>query len=556
MPTFNMIKNEAEDIEYIETDLTGKVLLETAPLNKGTAFSEEERQTFGLLGQLPQHIEILEDQAERCYRQYQSCSSSLAKNIYLKNVQNQNETLFYKIVTDHLEEMLPIIYTPTIGEAVEKFSLELRKPRGLFISYPDRNRIEEILGNRPNKTIDLIVVTDGEGVLGIGDQGIGGIDICIGKSSVYTLCAGINPNRILPIQLDVGTNNKKLLDDPLYLGWRHARISDQAYDNFITAFIAAIKNKLPNAYLHWEDFGKENARKNLNRFREELCTFNDDMQGTGIVASSCILSALSAFNQKLTAQQIVFFGAGTAATGIADQLCSIMIRDGLSESEARERIWMLGSKGLLTDSMSTLTSFQKIYAKSSKQISEWELDNVGKIDLRMVVKHVHPSILIGCSAASGAFTEEIIQEMAHHTEHPIILPLSNPTSKSEAVPKDLLKWTKGKALIATGSPFESVKTNGKTIRIAQCNNAFAFPGLGLGIIASKAKRLTDNMIWVACLALTDYAPIKQNKTAPLVPDLSSIKKISCHIAEVVAKQAVEDGAADKIDIGEMTFKLM
>jgi malate dehydrogenase (oxaloacetate-decarboxylating) len=547
MAEFTVIKDDNGKIKYIETALTGNQLLENYALNKGTAFTQAERESFELLGKLPLRIETLEEQVKRVYQQFKKIPSALAKNIYLNELHDQNETLFYKLTDDHINEMLPIVYTPTIGDAVENFSLEFRHPRGLFISYSDQEHIEKILDAYSSDNIDVIVVTDGEGVLGIGDQGVGGIHISIGKLAVYTLCAGINPNRVLPIQLDVGTNNEALLNDPMYLGWKHERIVGEDYDNFIGAFVSAVQKKFPNIYLHWEDFGRDTARKNLDRYRNKMCTFNDDMQGTGAVVLSALLSASKLLKQDLTEQRIVFLGAGTSATGIADQIRDAMIRQGLSDDAARDRIYLLGRRGLITDELSDVTSFQKIYAKKQNEISAWEVKD-GALDLLTVIKNVKPTILIGCSTVGGAFTEEIVKTMAEHVEHPIIFPLSNPTKKAEAIPADILSWTKGNALIATGSPFDPVEFGSKKIQISQCNNSFVFPGIGLGVIAVKAKQVTDGMIWAGCQALTECVLVEQDFSSPLLPDLDNIKEVSMKVATAVAKQAIAEGVADDVDI--------
>ena len=484
MLDFERKKDKKTGEEWIETSLCGKPLLTTPQLNKGTAFTPEERHAFGLMGKLPSRVETLEEQVVRAYKQFKSYNSRLNGNIYLNSLLDSNQTLFYKLVSLYLSEMLPVIYTPIVGTAVKKFSQEFRHSRGLYVSYPDRDYISEILDNRSHPEIDLIVVTDGEGVLGIGDQGVGGMDIPIAKLMVYTLCAGIDPTRTLPILLDVGTNNQELLEDPLYLGWRHKRLQGAEYDDFIQRFVHAVKEKFPNVFLHWEDFGRENARRNLERYRKELCTFNDDMQGTGAVTLAAILAGMKVNGESFKEQQIVIFGAGTAGTGIADQIYDAMKRQGLGEEEVRRRFWLIDKTGLLT-TQSNLTSFQVPYAQPMEALKHWDLQDPSHITLKEVIQEVKPTILIGCSSVAHAFTEDIIKEMASHVKRTIILPLSNPTEHCEAVPEDILKWTRGKVLLATGSPFEDVEYEGRNIRIAQCNNAFVFPGLGLGLIAKK-----------------------------------------------------------------------
>lgn len=552
MLTHQFIRDENGKILRVETSLTGKQLLSNNRLNKECAFTQEERERLELTGKLPYHVETLEDQVARTYRQYCEIEEPLEKNVFLNHIFDVNATLFYRVAQEHLEEMLPIIYTPTIGEAVQNYSLEHRASRGIFIAYPDQDRMEEIIEHRNNRTVDLIVVTDGERVLGIGDQGVGGIDIPIGKLMVYTLCAGINPLRVLPIQLDVGTNNEKLLNDPMYLGWRHQRISGEAYDEFIRKFIHTIKKKLPGVYLHWEDFGRENARKNLETYREKICSFNDDMQGTGIVALACVLSAVQATGEKLTDQHVVILGGGTAGCGIADQIHAAMVREGLSSEKAYRQFYVVDRDGLLTADM-PLLDFQRPYAREASEVSAWKINNT--ITLETVIKQVKPMVLVGVSTAANAFTESIVKEMASHHKHPIILPLSNPTSKSEAIPEDLIKWTEGRALIACGSPFPPVLYKGKQIRISQSNNALCYPGLGLGVLISKATRVSDDMLWAACKTLTSFSPAKTDPSKPLLPDFSNILQKSRAIAKAVATQAIQEGLA-QIDSQTNLDKMM
>ncbi len=509
--------------EWIETELRGKALLVTPLLNKGTGFTLEERCALGLLGKLPAKVETLDEQIVRAYHQYKKYRSDLQKHIYLNNMHDKNEVLFYKLVTNYMVEMMPVLYTPSVGKAVQAFSHEFRQPRGLFISYPDVDNVDLMLENRTHPELAVIVVTDGERVLGIGDQGVGAIDIPIAKLMLYTICGGINPYHTLPIVLDVGTNNPKLLKDPLYLGWRHPRIQGEEYDRFIEKFVRAVQKHFPNTFLHWEDFGRDNARRILERYRNQLCTFNDDMQGTSIVAVSALLTAMDRVQQKLTDQRVVIFGAGTAGVGIADRIVDSMVRQGISESLARSHIWLIDRDGLLVKESPGLMPFQLPYVRAEKR----------GLSLAEVVQKVKPTILIGCSAVGGAFTEKIVREMALHTKRPIIFPLSNPTEQSEATPQDLLKWTNGRALIATGSPFGDI--------CAQCNNAFSFPGVGLGLIASRAKSLTDGMLWAACEALSRAAP--NGPEALLLPPLSEARVVAVNIAIAVIDKAREEGQA-------------
>lgn len=530
---------------YIETNLQGKPLLTIPQLNKGTAYTEQERWTFGLKGKLPFSIETIEQQEVRAYQQYTRFNTDLEKHIYLRNLHGTNETLFYKLVRDYLDEMLPIVYTPTVGEAVKKYSLEFRKPRGLYISYPDRHKIKEIIRNRTNQDINLIVASDAEGVLGIGDQGVGGMEIPVAKLMVYSLCAGINPNNYLPVFLDAGTDNAELLEDPLYLGWRHKRVRGEQYDEMIALFVEAVKDEFPGVFLHWEDFGRANARKNLERFQDELCSFNDDMQGTAVVTVAALLSAVKASGLGFPEQKVVIFGAGTAGVGIADEIVKTFMRHGVSEEDARKKFWLIDRPGLLVDNIEGLASFQKPYARSQDEVKDWHKGAHG-IGLHEVVKQVQPTILIGCSTVSGAFNEMVIRDMAKGVERPIIFPLSNPTKLAEATPADILRWTDNKALVATGSPFSPViHPDGKARVIAQSNNALAFPGIGLGIIASKAKKLNDAMLWEATMAISECAPVHKDSCAPILPTLGKAYEVSQKVAFRLAKQAIKDGVAEE-----------
>lgn len=539
---FNIVYDKDGHPDHLETDQTGYRILGNPKLNKGCAFTEEERNELGLMGLLPQNMETLDEQAARMYIQYSEHHTNLSKNIYLHVLHDYNETLFYKLASKHLEEMLPILYTPTVGEAVKRFSLELRKPKGLYISYNDRDRIDDILEHRLPPEVDLSVVTDGGAVLGIGDQGIGGVNISIAKLMVYSLCGGIDPHRTLPIQLDVGTNNQHLLNDPMYLGWRHERISGAEYDNFIDQFVKAITKKFPHILLHWEDVGREHARDILMRYRNDICTMNGDMQSTGVIALASVLAGIQASSVAMRDHRIVIYGAGTAGVGIADQIHDAMVRQGMSHEEAKARFYLLDKDGLLLTSHQLLP-FQQPYARTPEEIANWTLRDNNVISLFDVVKNAKPTILIGCSTATGAFNEEIVRTMQANVERPIIMPLSNPNALSEADPQDLYQWTNGKAIIATGSPFPDVRYNDLYHRIAQSNNALAFPGIGLGIVAVKAKLLSDDMLFAAATALSQCAPIAYDKTAPLLPKLSEAKMVSVQVAQAVAKQARKEGLA-------------
>jgi malate dehydrogenase (oxaloacetate-decarboxylating) len=543
MLNFKVKKDKATNETWIETSLSGKPLLMTPQLNKGTAFSTEERHLFGLMGKLPCRIEELHEQAMRTYLQYKSYDTLLQKNRYLHNLHNTNQVLFYKLLQNHMEEMIPVIYTPIVGTAVMEFSKQFRQARGIYISYPERENMLEILQNRSNPEIDLIVVSDGEGVLGIGDQGVGAMDIPIAKLMVYTVAAGISPLRTLPVLLDVGTNNQQLLDDPLYLGWRNKRITGSEYDDFINQFVTAARTSFPNVYLHWEDFGRKNARRNLDRYRNEICTFNDDIQGTGVVTLAAMLAAVRVSGLNLDQQRIVIFGAGTAGVGIADQICTAMQREGASEAHARSCFWLLDRSGLLNENSLTLSPEQQRYARKASELTGWKVQQANRISLEDVIRNVHPTILIGSSTSPGAFTEDMIREMATHVDRPIIFPLSNPTDKSEAKPEDLLHWTQGKALIATGSPFPPVDFDGRQIQIAQCNNALVFPGIGLGVLATKSKLVTEEMLWAACEKTMACSPILHDPNAPLLPKLDKAQALSREIAIAVANQAIKEGMA-------------
>ncbi|UOB80673.1 oxaloacetate-decarboxylating malate dehydrogenase [Bacillus sp. ZJS3] len=526
----------------LETTLRGVEVLSTPLLNKGVAFTQEEREELGLKGLLPPAVLTLEEQARRAYEQFCSQPDDLLKNVYLTALHDRNEVLFYRILTDHLREMLPIVYTPTVGVAIQRYSHEYRKPRGVYLSINDPSGIEEAFANigATAENIDLVVVTDGEGILGIGDWGVGGINIAIGKLAVYTAAVGIDPSRVLPVILDVGTNREELLDNPFYIGNRHPRITGEAYDEFIDTFVQAVNKQFPKALLHWEDFSSRNARKILDKYRHDICTFNDDIQGTGAVSLAAVLSAVKASGVPLSEHRVVVFGAGTAGIGIADQVRDAMVRVGVSEEESYKRFWCIDRNGLVTDNMEDLLDFQIPYARKEAEVSEWKQNGV--IGLAEVVKHVKPTILIGTSTVAGAFKEEIVKEMASHVERPIILPMSNPTPLAEAKPADLIEWTEGRALVATGSPFEPVTYNGVTYVIGQSNNALIFPGLGLGTIVVRASVMTDGMFAAAAEAVASMVDTSQ-PGAPILPEVEELRNISEMVAIEVAKVAVAEGVA-------------
>ncbi|MCU5698565.1 oxaloacetate-decarboxylating malate dehydrogenase [Bacillus cereus] len=537
----------------LETTLRGAEVLSTPLLNKGVAFTQNEREELGLKGLLPPAVLTLEEQARRAYEQFSSQPDDLLKNVYLTALHDRNEVLFYRILTDHLREMLPIVYTPTVGVAIQRYSHEYRKPRGVYLSINDPSGIEEAFTNigATAENIDLVVVTDGEGILGIGDWGVGGINIAIGKLAVYTAAVGIDPSRVLPVILDVGTNREELLNNPFYIGNRHPRITGEAYDEFIDTFVQAVNKQFPKALLHWEDFSSRNARKILDKYRHDVCTFNDDIQGTGAVSLAAVLSAVKASGVPLSEHRVVVFGAGTAGIGIADQVRDAMVRVGVSEEESYKRFWCIDRNGLVTDNMEDLLDFQIPYARKEAEVSEWKENDV--IGLAEVVKHVKPTILIGTSTVAGAFKEEIIKEMASHVERPIILPMSNPTPLAEAKPADLIEWTEGRALVATGSPFEPVTYNGVTYVIGQSNNALIFPGLGLGTIVVRASVMTDGMFAAAAEAVASMVDTSQ-PGAPILPEVEELRNISEMVAIEVAKVAVAEGVA-RVNLSDNDIKM-
>jgi malate dehydrogenase (oxaloacetate-decarboxylating) len=531
-------------------------LLDRPTLNKGTAFSIAERTEFGLHGLLPPNVETLDEQAVRAYEAYQRKDDDLERHIYLRALQDTNEVLFYRLLLDHIEEMTPLVYTPIVALACEQFSHIYRKARGLFISYPLRDSIPELLRNRPNPKVDIIVVTDGERILGIGDQGTGGLGIPIGKLSLYTLIGGIRPERTLPIVLDVGTNNVDRLKDPEYLGWRHERITGQAYFDFVDQFVQAVKQELPGTCLQWEDFATPHARPILQRYRDELLTFNDDIQGTSAVALGAALGAVKVAGKTLKDQQIVMVGAGSAGIGVADGLRAAMKSEGLSEQEARSRFWVIDKDGLLDSRRTDLTPEQSVYAQPEDRVSGWPQSSHGHIGLSDVIGKIDATILIGLSTVGGAFSEPIVREMARKVQRPIVFPLSNPTTKSEAKADDLIRWTDGRALVATGSPFAPVSYGGRTIPIAQCNNVFIFPAMGLGVVASDASRVTDAMMIAAARALATNSPALKDSSASLLPPLSDIRRVAAEIAIAAGIQAQADGVAPKLAEDELRRRVI
>jgi malate dehydrogenase (oxaloacetate-decarboxylating) len=530
-------------------------LLDSPLLNKSTAFNDEERNGFGLHGLLPPQVETLDEQAVRAYEAYQRKDDDLERHIYLRALQDTNEILFYRLLLDHIEEMTPIVYTPTVALACEQFSHIYRRPRGLFISYPLRDSIPALLRNRPNQDVDVIVVTDGERILGIGDQGAGGLGIPIGKLSLYTLIGGIRPERTLPIILDVGTNNTERLNDPEYLGWRHERITGQDYFDFVDHFVQAVKQELPGTCLQWEDFATPHARPILQRYRDQLLTFNDDIQGTSAVALGAILGAVRVTGESLKDQQIVMLGAGSAGIGVADGLREAMKGEGLSEQDARSRFWVIDKDGLLHSGRKDLTSEQNVYAQPESRVSGWPRTD-GHIGIADVIGKVDATILIGLSTVGGAFSEGIVREMARKAQRPIIFPLSNPTTNSEAKAEDLIRWTEGRALVATGSPFAPVNYGGRKIPIAQCNNVYIFPAMGLGVVASGARRVTEPMMLAAARTLGGNSPALKDAAASLLPPLTELRRVAADIAVAVGIEAQKNGVATKLSEDELRQRVI
>lgn len=523
----------------------GPALLATPLLNKGSAFSAEERSSFNLEGLLPESTETIQEQVERAYQQYKSFESDMDKHIYLRNIQDTNETLYYRLVQNHISEMMPIIYTPTVGAACENFSNIYRRGRGLFISYPNRDRIDDLLNNAANHNVKVIVVTDGERILGLGDQGIGGMGIPIGKLSLYTACGGISPAYTLPIVLDVGTNNPQRLADPMYMGWRHPRITGAEYDAFVEEFIQAVQRRWPDALIQFEDFAQKNAMPLLERYKDRVCCFNDDIQGTAAVTVGSLLAACKAAGTQLSKQRITFLGAGSAGCGIAEAIIAQMVSEGISDEQARSQVYMVDRWGLLQEGMPNLLDFQQRLVQKHTNTKEWENEGNG-FSLLDVMRNAKPTVLIGVSGAPGLFSQEVIEEMHKHCKRPIVFPLSNPTSRVEATPNDIIRWTNGEALVATGSPFEPVVHEGRTYPIAQCNNSYIFPGIGLGVLAVNAKRVTDEMLMESSRALATCSPLAINGRGALLPPLEEIHSVSKKIAFAVGQKAIEQGVALEI----------
>lgn len=531
--------------QFLFTELSGTALLEAPLLNKGSAFTREERVSFNLMGLLPPRYESIDEQMERAYLQYSSYQLPINKHIYLRGIQDSNETLFYALVSKHINEMMPIIYTPTVGDACERFSDIYRNSRGLFISWEERDHIDDILRNATKERVKIIVVTDGERILGLGDQGMGGMGIPIGKLALYTACGGINPAHTLPVMLDVGTNNEQLLDDPIYMGARHRRISEEEYAAFLDLFMQAAKRCWPGVLVQFEDFAQRHAKQLLDRYVDEYCCFNDDIQGTAAVTLGTILAACRVTDSPLRDHRVVVAGAGSAGCGIAEMMISQMVKEGLTEEEARCRLFMVDRDGLVTEGMNGLYDFQSRLAQKTAALEGWSIDGNWP-NLLEVIGLAKPTILIGVSGQPRLFSEEVVRAMAANTRRPIIFPLSNPLSRVEAIPQQVIEWTEGRAIVATGSPFPAAQYDGEEFPIAQCNNSYIFPGVGLGVLACAARRVTDEMLMASSEMLAEASPWASGDTRSLLPPLEQATDLSRSIAFAVAKVAQAQGHASEI----------
>jgi malate dehydrogenase (oxaloacetate-decarboxylating) len=539
----------------VRTRLSGYDLLLNARLNKGTAFTEQERDAFALHGLLPPAVGTIEEQRERRKLALDHRDTPFGKYNLMRDLQDTNETLFYSFIAHHIEELLPIVYTPVVGEGCQRFSEIWRKPRGLFIGYPNKHRIDQMLADARYDDVRCIVVSDGERILGLGDQGAGGMGIPIGKMALYTALAGIPPEHCLPVLLDVGTDNEALLNDPIYIGWQHKRVRGQEYDDFVEAFVTAVERRWPHILLQWEDFAGSNAARLLERYRDRLCTFNDDIQGTAAVTTATLLAAVNATGVPLKEQTIAIFGFGSAGIGIANLLLTAMKEEGLTDEQVRQRIYAIGRYGLIVEGGNGVRANQLPFARKKAEVAGWNLFDPAVISLLDVVSNARVTVLAGVSAQPGAFTEDVIREMAKHTARPIVFPLSNPTSRAEAAPADLLRWTEGRALVGTGGPFAPVEIDGKLISVAQTNNSYIFPGLALGILVSRARRVTDAMMMAAARALAQLSPARVDKNAPLLPPIADSRKVSLVVAEAVGKQAIADGVAEVVDAAALNETL-
>jgi malate dehydrogenase (oxaloacetate-decarboxylating) len=537
------MKTTSYPSDPLATELMSYDLINQPRLNKGTAFTEEERDLFHLHGLLPPHIGTLEEQAERRIKVLRSFETDFERYAFLRDLQDTNETLFYSVLVNNLAELLPIVYTPTVGEGCQRFSDIWRKPRGLFLSYANKHRIPDIFADKGFDHVRAIVVTDGERILGLGDQGAGGMGISIGKLALYVGCGGVHPDETLPVLLDVGTNNQERLIDPLYVGWRHERIAGPEYDEFVEAFVSAVIKRWPDVLLQWEDFAGGNAGRLLDRYRDRLCTFNDDIQSTASVAMATLLAAINVTGIPLNEQRVALLGAGSAGCGIVSLILRAMVEAGADEVEARSRFYAIDRNGLLVEGMPGTTPWQAPFLQKQAAVAGWKTQAPDKIGLFDVIANAHPTVLIGVSGQFGAFTESAVRLMAQHVKRPVIFPLSNPTSRSEATLEQLVTWTEGRALIGTGSPFKPVTWNGVEIANNQTNNSYIFPGMALGILVVGARRVTDAMFMVAGKAVAAMSPTLADPKGKLLPPVSELRNVAISVARAVARQAQLDGVA-------------
>jgi malate dehydrogenase (oxaloacetate-decarboxylating) len=549
MPASN--KNPAAQQPALVTHLAGYHLLSDSMLNKGTAFTEHERDEFELHGLLPPRVATLDEQVSRRLQVLRGFATDLERYAFLRELQDTNETVFFALLTRNIEELLPIVYTPTVGAGCQNFSRLFRKPRGLFLSLPHRKRIRQILANPQFDNTEVIVVTDGERILGLGDQGAGGMGIPIGKLALYTACGGIHPSTALPILLDVGTDNEERLSDPLYVGWRRQRVRGPEYDDFVEEFISAVTERWPHVLLQWEDFAKSNATRLLERYRDRLCSFNDDIQGTAAVATGALLSAIAVTGVPLTEQRIAIFGAGSAGCGIAGLLHAAMVETGLSAKEAARRFYMVDQDGLLVDGMNAVTAFQRPFVQDRSLVGSWQTERPGRVTLLDVVRNARPTTLIGVSGQPGSFSEPTVRAMADINRRPVIFPLSNPTSRAEATPADIQRWSEDCAIIGSGSPFPPLMRDGQAPKVDQTNNSYIFPGVGLGAVAVQARRITDTMFMAAAKALAELSPVRNKMGSNLLPPVTSLRDISIAVARAVALQARREGLTAEVDDHEI-----
>jgi malate dehydrogenase (oxaloacetate-decarboxylating) len=535
--------------QFLETSLAGLGLLNTPMFNKGTAFPESERDEFSLHGLLPPHVGTLDEQVERRLKAFRALPDDFARYTLMRDLQDVNETLFYAMITRNIEEMLPIVYTPAVGEGCQRFSEIWRRPRGVFLSYPNRARIETILGHPRYDKVRCIVVSDGERILGLGDQGAGGMGIPIGKLALYTALAGIHPMTCLPVLLDVGTDNAARIADPMYIGWRHERVRDAEYDKFVDTFVRVVRKRWPHVLLQWEDFAGHNAARLLERYRSVLPSFNDDIQGTAAVAVATLLAAVKATGIPFAEQRFVVFGFGSAGLGITELVRKALVGAGLSDVAARERFYAVDKDGLLVEGMDGLSSEKAAFARPLSEVHTWDQGEHG-ISLLEVVERVRPTVLIGVSGQAGAFTEHVVRAMVNGLDQegrgvrPVILPLSNPTSRCEAKPADVIRWTEGRAIVGTGSPYPPVEFDGRRVNIAQTNNSYIFPGMALGIVSARAKQVSEGMIMAAATALAALSPTQHDPNGPLLPPLESLREVSMSVALALGRQAEAEGLAE------------